>query len=59
MYEDLRACNLYKEQYGAFPRKWSTLVLELPQRVITIVFLDFREPFDLIDNTISIIRQLL
>ena len=62
MYEDIEPA-ICKEQYGGVTRssavfalvqvvhKWSK-ALELPQRVIRIVFLDFRKAFDLIDHNV-------
>ena len=62
MHDDL-ASAICKEQYGGVPHSSAVLALvhlshrwnkalELPQRVIRIVFLDFRKAFDLIDHNI-------
>ena len=63
MYDDVSPVTC-KEQYGGVPHssvvlalvhllhRWNK-ALELPQRVIRIVFWDFRKVFDLIDHNIS------
>ena len=62
MYDDISSA-ICKEQYGGVPHsavvlalvhllhRWNK-ALELPQRVIRIVFWDFRKAFDLIDHNI-------
>ena len=62
MYDDIES-TICKEQYGGVPRssavlalvnllhKWNK-ALDLSQRVIRIVFLDFRKAFDLIDHNV-------
>ena len=62
MYDDIES-KICKEQYGGVPRssavlalvhllhKWNK-ALDLTQRVIRIVFLDFRKAFDLIDHNV-------
>ena len=62
MYDDIES-KICKEQYGGVPRssavlalvhllhKWNK-ALDLSQRVIRIVFLDFRKAFDLIDHNV-------
>ena len=61
-YDDIES-KICKEQYGGVPRssavlalvhllhKWNK-ALDLSQRVIRIVFLDFRKAFDLIDHNV-------
>jgi hypothetical protein len=62
MYDDIES-TICKEQYGGVPRssavlalvyllhKWNK-ALDLSQRVVRIVFLDFRKAFDLIDHNV-------
>ena len=62
MFEDIEPA-ICKEQYGGVTRSSAVLALvqllhkwskasELPQRVVRIVFLDFRKAFDLIDHNV-------
>jgi hypothetical protein len=62
MYDDIES-TICKEQYGGVPRSSAVLALvyllhklnkalDLSQRVIRIVFLDFRKAFDLIDHNV-------